>query len=125
MGDKKVLKTLIKAGEGYDHPNEGALVKGKLNKRFRDQIPHSRSKKWLLSHICVLCLCIKVVCIGMLEDGTITERKGSDQEPFEYLCLEGNKKLCILLHFSSLRWPVCRLITVLQIKSLRVWIGQS
>nr|GMD41860.1 70 kDa peptidyl-prolyl isomerase-like isoform X1 [Ipomoea batatas] len=56
MGDKRVLKTLIKAGEGYDRPNEGALV--------------------------------KVVCIGMLEDGTITERKGSDQEPFEYLCLE-------------------------------------
>ncbi|XP_031103214.1 peptidyl-prolyl cis-trans isomerase FKBP65-like isoform X2 [Ipomoea triloba] len=56
MGDKKVLKTLIKAGEGYDRPNEGALV--------------------------------KVVCIGKLEDGTITERKGSDQEPFEYLCLE-------------------------------------
>ncbi|XP_019188092.1 PREDICTED: 70 kDa peptidyl-prolyl isomerase-like isoform X1 [Ipomoea nil] len=56
MGDKKVLKQLIKAGEGYDRPNEGALV--------------------------------KVVCIRKLEDGTITERKGSDQEPFEYLCLE-------------------------------------
>lgn len=39
MGDKKILKTLIKAGEGYDRPNEGSLVKGKLNKRFRDQCP--------------------------------------------------------------------------------------
>lgn len=52
MGDKRVLKTLIKAGEGYDRPNEGALVKGKLNKRFQNQIPLS---KWLLlSHLCIV-----------------------------------------------------------------------
>lgn len=28
IGDNKVLKKLIKAGEGYDHPNEGSLAKG-------------------------------------------------------------------------------------------------
>ncbi|XP_069145780.1 peptidyl-prolyl cis-trans isomerase FKBP15-1 isoform X2 [Solanum lycopersicum] len=31
IGDNKVLKKLIKAGEGYDHPNEGSLAKGQLN----------------------------------------------------------------------------------------------
>ncbi|XP_055809233.1 70 kDa peptidyl-prolyl isomerase-like [Solanum dulcamara] len=57
IGDNKVLKKLIKAGEGYDHPNEGSRA--------------------------------KVVYIGKLQDGTIFERKGSDEEPFEYVCLEG------------------------------------
>lgn len=56
-GDNKVLKKLIKVGEGYDHPNEGSLA--------------------------------KVVYIGKLDDGTVFERKGSDEEPFEYVCLEG------------------------------------
>lgn len=31
-GDKKVLKKLIKVGEGYDRPNEGSLVKGNFHK---------------------------------------------------------------------------------------------
>ncbi|XP_060177594.1 70 kDa peptidyl-prolyl isomerase-like [Lycium barbarum] len=56
-GDKKVLKKSIKAGEGYDHPNEGSLA--------------------------------KVVYIGKLQDGSVFERKGSDEQPFEYVCLEG------------------------------------
>ncbi|KAM3339320.1 hypothetical protein P3S68_029189 [Capsicum galapagoense] len=56
-GDNKVLKKLIKAGEGYDHPNEGSLA--------------------------------KVVYIGEHEDGIVFERKGSDEEPFEYVCSEG------------------------------------
>ncbi|XP_015056471.1 70 kDa peptidyl-prolyl isomerase-like [Solanum pennellii] len=57
IGDNKVLKKIIKAGEGYDHPNEGSLA--------------------------------KVVYIGKLLDGTIFERKGSHEESFEYVCLEG------------------------------------
>lgn len=28
IGDNKVLKKIIKAGEGYDHPYEGSLAKG-------------------------------------------------------------------------------------------------
>lgn len=56
LGDKKVMKKIIKAGEGFDRPNEGSLV--------------------------------KVIYIGKLEDGAIFQRKGSDEEPFEYLCLE-------------------------------------
>ncbi|PHT37201.1 Peptidyl-prolyl cis-trans isomerase FKBP65 [Capsicum baccatum] len=56
-GDNKVLKKLIKVGEGYDHPIEGSLA--------------------------------KVMYIGKHEDGTVFERKGSDEEPFEYVCSEG------------------------------------
>ncbi|XP_073157822.1 70 kDa peptidyl-prolyl isomerase-like [Henckelia pumila] len=62
-GDKKILKKLMKTGEGFDRPNEGSRV--------------------------------KVTCIGKLENGTIFERKGSDAEPFEYICAqeEMNKDL--------------------------------
>ncbi|KAF3645270.1 Peptidyl-prolyl cis-trans isomerase FKBP65 [Capsicum annuum] len=51
-GDNKVLKKLIKVGEGYDHPIEGSLA--------------------------------KVMYIGKHEDGTVFERKGSVEEPFDY-----------------------------------------
>ncbi|KAL8095194.1 hypothetical protein AgCh_036591 [Apium graveolens] len=56
MGDKKVLKKIVKDGEGFDRPNEGSKA--------------------------------KVIYIGKLEDGTIIERNGSDEEPFEYICFE-------------------------------------
>ncbi|KAL3533452.1 hypothetical protein ACH5RR_006973 [Cinchona calisaya] len=56
MGNKKILKKIIKMGEGFDHPNEGSLV--------------------------------KVIYKGKLEDGTVLERKGSIEQPFEYVCLE-------------------------------------
>ncbi|KAG6694505.1 hypothetical protein I3843_09G051500 [Carya illinoinensis] len=55
-GDKKVLKKIMKAGEGFDRPNEGSLV--------------------------------KVIYLGKLKDGTIFERKGSNEEPFEFTTLE-------------------------------------
>ena len=29
--DKKILKKVLKEGEGYERPNEGAVVKGMLN----------------------------------------------------------------------------------------------
>lgn len=31
----------------------------------------------------------EVIYIGKLEDGTIIEKNGSDEEPFEYTCFEG------------------------------------
>ncbi|PON78932.1 Peptidyl-prolyl cis-trans isomerase, FKBP-type [Parasponia andersonii] len=55
-GDKKVVKKIIKAGEGFDHPNEGSLV--------------------------------KVIYIGKNEDGSAFERKGSEEEPYAFVCLE-------------------------------------
>ncbi|XP_024031211.1 70 kDa peptidyl-prolyl isomerase [Morus notabilis] len=55
-GDKKVVKKIIKPGEGFDHPNEGAIV--------------------------------KVIYTGTLEDGSEFESKGSEEEPYEFVCLE-------------------------------------
>eukprot|EP01018_Ginkgo_biloba_P006255 Gb_32981 [translate_table: standard] len=54
--DKKVLKKILNQGEGYDRPNEGAVVKVKYT--------------------------------GRLEDGTIFEKKGYDEEPFEFMTAE-------------------------------------
>lgn len=54
--DKKVLKKTLKEGEGYERPNEGALLKVKYT--------------------------------GKLENGTVFERKGSDEEPFEFIASE-------------------------------------
>ncbi|GLJ26794.1 hypothetical protein SUGI_0522750 [Cryptomeria japonica] len=51
--DKKVLKKILKQGEGYERPNDGAVVKVKY--------------------------------VGKLEDGTIFDKKGSDEEPFEFM----------------------------------------
>nr|ABK24451.1 unknown [Picea sitchensis] len=51
--DKKVLKKILKQGEGYERPNDGAVAKVKYT--------------------------------GKLEDGTVFEKKGSDEEPFEFM----------------------------------------
>ncbi|CAK7339867.1 unnamed protein product [Dovyalis caffra] len=55
-GDKKVLKKIVKAGEGFDRPTEGSQV--------------------------------KVTYVGKLEDGTVFDRKGTNEEPFEFITLE-------------------------------------
>ncbi|KAI9120830.1 hypothetical protein K1719_007863 [Acacia pycnantha] len=55
-GDKKILKKIEKAGEGFERPNEGSQV--------------------------------KVTYTSKLEDGTIIERKGTEEEPFEFTTQE-------------------------------------
>ncbi|KAJ8760057.1 hypothetical protein K2173_010913 [Erythroxylum novogranatense] len=55
-GDKKVLKTIIKPGEGFERPNEGSKV--------------------------------KVTYVTKLEDGTIVDKKGTTEEPFEFVTLK-------------------------------------
>ncbi|XP_048137658.1 70 kDa peptidyl-prolyl isomerase-like isoform X2 [Rhodamnia argentea] len=55
-GDTQVLKKIVRAGEGFDHPDEGSVV--------------------------------KVAYTGKFEDGSIFEKKGSTEEPFEYVALE-------------------------------------
>lgn len=54
--DKKVVKKILKEGEGYERPNEGAFLKVKYT--------------------------------GKLENRTVFERKGSDEEPFEFIASE-------------------------------------
>lgn len=46
-------------------------------------------------------IAIAVVYVGKLEDGTIVERQGSDEEPFEYVCAEGALFFHFLLQFIS------------------------
>ncbi|XP_058087530.1 peptidyl-prolyl cis-trans isomerase FKBP62-like [Magnolia sinica] len=57
IGDDKVVKKIMREGDGYDHPGEGSKVKVKYT--------------------------------GKLEDGTVFERKGTDEEPLEFMCFEG------------------------------------
>eukprot|EP01018_Ginkgo_biloba_P006053 Gb_32866 [translate_table: standard] len=54
--EKKVLKKILKEGEGYEKLKEGAVVKVKYT--------------------------------GRLENGTVFEKKGSDEEPFEFIIFE-------------------------------------
>ncbi|OWM78880.1 hypothetical protein CDL15_Pgr003051 [Punica granatum] len=56
MGDKKVLKRIIKAGEGFERPKEGSVI--------------------------------KVAYISKHKDGTVIERRGTMEEPFEFVSLE-------------------------------------
>ncbi|MQL70377.1 hypothetical protein Taro_002706 [Colocasia esculenta] len=55
--DKKVVKKILKEGEGYEKPNDGAVVTVKLT--------------------------------GKLQDGTVFDRRGHDEEPFEFKTDEG------------------------------------
>ncbi|GAY43643.1 hypothetical protein CUMW_076070 [Citrus unshiu] len=70
-GDQKVLKKIKKAGQGFDRPNEGSLVK---------------DSSWTFIFTSVSL----VIYIGRLEDGTVFETRGSDEEPFEFTTLEEN-----------------------------------
>ncbi|KAI3900794.1 hypothetical protein MKW92_045878 [Papaver armeniacum] len=54
--DKTVIKKILREGEGFDHPNEGSVVKVKYT-----------------------CKC---------QDGTVIESKGSDDDPYEFICFE-------------------------------------
>ncbi|MCL7041386.1 hypothetical protein MKW94_030509 [Papaver nudicaule] len=54
--DKTVIKKILREGGGFDHPNEGSVVK------------------------------VKYIC--KWEDGTVIESKGSDDDPYEFICFE-------------------------------------
>ncbi|XP_026431576.1 70 kDa peptidyl-prolyl isomerase-like isoform X1 [Papaver somniferum] len=54
--DRTVIKKILREGEGFDHPNEGSVVKVKYT-----------------------CKC---------EDGRVIETKGSDDEPYEFICFQ-------------------------------------
>lgn len=55
-GDGKVLKKIMKAGQGFECPHEGSLA--------------------------------KLIYVGKLEEGTVFETKGSNEEPFEWMCFD-------------------------------------
>lgn len=122
MGDKKVLKKIMKVGEGFDRPSEGSLAKGNfsitfyncniLPLRFKSFSCFSRflikinvNLKFLEAWSVFLS---SVAYIGKLENGTVFERKGSREEPLELLCFEGI--LCFFIIFflwSGTIFPTC------------------
>ncbi|XP_065852020.1 70 kDa peptidyl-prolyl isomerase-like isoform X2 [Euphorbia lathyris] len=55
-GDNKVVKKIVKAGQGFERPNEDSMV--------------------------------KVIYTAKLEDGTVFEHKGTNEEPFQYTTLQ-------------------------------------
>ncbi|KAI4300926.1 hypothetical protein L6164_034252 [Bauhinia variegata] len=79
-GDKKILKKIKKAGEGFDRPNEGSKV--------------------------------KVIYLTKLEDGTIIERKGTEEEPFEFTTQEGQVPEGIERAIMTMRKGEQALVTV-------------
>lgn len=91
-GDKKVVKKIVKSGEGFDHPNEGSLVKGIVSHEpytfcifYFCHLPNSANKSYSID----LILLLSVIYIGKLEDGSVFETKGSEEEPYAFVCLEG------------------------------------
>lgn len=42
--DKKVLKKILKEGEGYERPNDGAVVQGNWSPGRRVVAPHARTR---------------------------------------------------------------------------------
>ncbi|CAN7126854.1 unnamed protein product [Brassica rapa subsp. narinosa] len=74
--DNKVIKKILKEGEVYERPNEGAVVKG-LHFEFRC------INQFLVSFICSF---LAVKLIGKLQDGTVFLKKGhgEGEEPFEF-----------------------------------------
>ncbi|KAF2289214.1 hypothetical protein GH714_029533 [Hevea brasiliensis] len=67
-GNKKVLKTIVQAGEGFERPNDGSQV--------------------------------KVAYTGKLEDRIVIEKKGTAEEPFEFITLEGMLPANSVLHYE-------------------------
>jgi FK506-binding protein 4/5 len=92
--DKKILKKVLKEGEGYERPNEGAVVKGMLWCScfvycFQLMALLNLLRSVFTLHIRNFILLLTVKITGKLRDGTIFSKKGHDEEPFEFKTDEG------------------------------------
>lgn len=66
--------------------------------------------KRLIYWSCLFTSVSLVMYIGRLEDGTIFERKGSDEEPFEFVTLEGSSYFsCESIEVDSNVPTLCKL----------------
>jgi FK506-binding protein 4/5 len=86
--DKKILKKVLKEGEGYERPNEGAVVKGMLWCSCFVALLNLLRPIFTL-HILNFILLLTVKITGKLQDGTIFSKKGHGEEPFEFKTDEG------------------------------------
>lgn len=90
--DKKVIKKIMTPGEGYEKPNDGSTVKGIT------KISGSMILFYLHSVLLLLFLQLQktdllnvwaVKYVAKLADGTIFEKKGDDEELFQFVTDEG------------------------------------
>lgn len=98
--DKKVLKKILKEGEGYERPNDGAVVQG-ITAGNRTLYPwHFKFLNVFVPLKFCNCSCLLLVkLIGKLHDGTIFTKKGHDEEPFEFKIDEGNNSFFPICNF--------------------------
>ena len=89
--DMKVIKKILKEGEGYERPNEGAVVQGWCYEKINFGFP-----QYNILQICYLYIFLLAVkLIGKLQDGTVFLKKGHNEgeELFEFKTDEGNRSL--------------------------------
>lgn len=86
--DNKVIKKILKEGEGYERPNDGAVVKGLLSQILSVCV----SSPVTVTYKCFICYFLAVKLIGKLGDGTVFLKKGhgEGEELFEFKTDEGN-----------------------------------
>lgn len=86
--DKKVIKKVLKEGEGYERPNEGAAVKCMLINVLLLHMQHLFAD--FLTSLFFTPSAVKL--IGKLQDGTVFLKKGhgDGEDLFEFKTDEGN-----------------------------------
>ena len=89
--DMKVIKKILKEGEGYERPNEGAVVQGWCYEKINFGFPQYNILK--ICYLYIFLLAVKL--IGKLQDGTVFLKKGHNEgeELFEFKTDEGNRSL--------------------------------
>ncbi|XP_026431708.1 70 kDa peptidyl-prolyl isomerase-like isoform X2 [Papaver somniferum] len=91
--DKRVIKKILREGEGFDHPNEGSVVKVKYT-----------------------CEC---------EDGIVIESKGSDYDPYEFICFEDHIPEGLFRAIVTMRKGEKSLITICSEYSSNIVVSRS
>ncbi|KAI3932960.1 hypothetical protein MKW98_029193 [Papaver atlanticum] len=91
--DKTIIKKILREGEGFDHPNEGSVVKVKYT-----------------------CEC---------EDGTVIESKGSDDDPYEFICFEDYIPEGLFRAIVTMRKGEKSLITICSEYSSNIVVSRS
>ncbi|KAL0346133.1 UNVERIFIED_CONTAM: peptidyl-prolyl isomerase [Sesamum radiatum] len=82
-GDGGILKKITREGEGWATPNDADEVLGHLCPAMSRAVKTMRKGEKAELHVK-----FSLVYVGKLEDGTVFERRGSEEEPFEYTCAE-------------------------------------
>lgn len=112
--DKKVIKKVLKEGEGYEKPNEGAVVKGRFFIFLLLDFFFQLCMSFLKSNL-MFFLFFPVKIVAKLGDGTIFFKRGHDgneDDLFEFKTDEGILAVC-LSYVLLLFHHCCRCLTSL------------